>query len=150
METNALNITSPAFKNEGDIPTRYTCDGEELSPPLHIDQIPEQTRTLALIAEDPDAPQGTFDHWIAWNIQTQAIIAEGERPGISGHNSAGKTGYHPPCPPDGTHRYYFYFFALDTAIDLPAGASKEELKQAMEGHIIARGDIMGHYGRTGE
>jgi len=143
-------VTSAAFKNEGDIPARYTCDGEELSPPLNVEDIPEGTVTLALIMEDPDAPGGTFDHWIAWNIDPQPVIVEGERPGVSGSNSAGKTGYHSPCPPNGTHRYYFYFFALDTTLDLPAGATRDELKQAMEGHVIGRGSIMGQYQRSEE
>src|SRR3954467_15633748 len=114
METRELIVTSTAFRNEGEIPAKYTCDGEEISPPLDIEGVPEATVTMALIVEDPDAPNGTFDHWIVWNIPPTHHIAEGGRPGISGDNSAGKTGYHGPCPPNGSHRYYFHLFALDT------------------------------------
>ena len=149
METRTLTITSTAFQNEGNIPAKYTCDGEEVSPPLHIEGIPEGTVSLALKVEDPDAPGGTFDHWLVWNIDPVADIAEGGRPGISGKNSAGKTGYHGPCPPSGSHRYYFYVFALDTDIDLPAGADKDALNRSLEAHIIAQGSIMGRYQHSG-
>jgi Raf kinase inhibitor-like YbhB/YbcL family protein len=147
METTELIITSPAFEHEGNIPSEYTCDGEEINPPLHIGQLPENTITLALIVEDPDASKGVFDHWIVWNIDPVNIISENSRPGISGKNSAGKTGYHGPCPPDGVHRYFFYVFALDTAMDLATVADKAALQQAMQGHIIGQGHIMGRYER---
>ena len=142
-----LDISSSAFKQNGDIPVKYTCDGEKLSPPLTISKIPDQTLSLAIISEDPDAPKGIFDHWLVWNIDPSPSIKEGENPGISGTNSSGKTGYHPPCPPDGRHRYFFYIFALDTLISLEAGAKKDELKKAMKGHIIAKGGLMGYYTR---
>lgn len=147
METVKLKITSPAFEYDGNIPAKYTCDGEEVNPPLFIDGIPEEAITMALIVEDPDAPKGIFDHWVVWNIDPISPIDENSRPGISGKNSAGKTGYHGPCPPDGVHRYYFYLFALDTEIDLPAGTDKEALRRAMEGHIVAHGSTMGRYKR---
>jgi Raf kinase inhibitor-like YbhB/YbcL family protein len=140
---DTLIISSPAFENEGDIPSKYTCDGEEINPPLNVDNIPEGTQTLAIIAEDPDAPKGTFDHWLVWNIPPESIIEENRIPGISGKNGAGKTGYHGPCPPSGSHRYYFYVFALDSSLDLPGGADKKTLKGAIEPHLLAKGTLMG-------
>lgn len=147
IETKELKISSPAFNNEGEIPSKYTCDGEGINPALHIENIPEGAKTLALIVEDPDAPNGVFDHWIVWNIDPVTTIEEHSNPGTSGDNSAGKSGYHPPCPPSGSHRYYFYVFALNAQIDLLAGAGKKELQAAMEGHIMAKGTFMGRYER---
>lgn len=148
MEVQEMKISSKAFSNEGTMPAKYTCDGDEVSPPLHIEGIPQGTITMALIAEDPDAPKGTFDHWLVWNIDPVSDIEEGGRPGISGKNGAGKTGYHGACPPNGSHRYFFYLFALDTDLDLPAGATRQELQAAMEGHIIGQGSLMGRYQRN--
>lgn len=142
-----LRITSPAFAYEGNVPKRHTCDGDGISPELHIEDLPQDTVTLALISEDPDAPRGTFDHWIVWNIERTTRIGEGENPGVSGGNSAGRTGYHPPCPPSGTHRYYFHIYALDGHLGLSPGASRQELEAAMEGRILAKGTLMGQYGR---
>ena len=147
VETKELKISSPSFNNEGEIPSKYTCDGEGINPALRIENIPEDTKTLALIVEDPDAPNGVFDHWIVWNINPVTRIEEQSNPGTSGNNSAGKSGYHPPCPPAGSHRYYFYVFALDATLDLLAGTNKQELKSAMEGHVMAKGSLMGHYKR---
>jgi Raf kinase inhibitor-like YbhB/YbcL family protein len=147
VETQTLKVTSPAFEHEGTIPARYTCDGAEVNPPLHISGIPDNTVSLAIIAEDPDAPKGVFDHWLVWNIDPANTVEENSTPGITGQNGAGKRGYHGPCPPSSTHRYFFYVFALDTDIDLPAGSDKSSLQQAMERHIIAQGSIMGTYKR---
>ncbi|WP_205512100.1 YbhB/YbcL family Raf kinase inhibitor-like protein [Longitalea arenae] len=150
MKTTAiaqLDISSPVFGDEGDIPAKYTCNGEGINPPLEIHNIPEGTQTLAIIVEDPDAPNGIYDHWVVWNIPPVTAIHENSNPGISGDNSAGKTGYHPPCPPTGTHRYFFHVYALDNHLDLTPGAPKEALQQAMEAHIIAQGTIMGTYKR---
>jgi Raf kinase inhibitor-like YbhB/YbcL family protein len=147
MKTQQLVITSPAFKNEGLIPEKYTCDGEEINPPLKIERIPGEAKSLAIIVEDPDAPKGTYDHWIVWNMPPKGLVKENSIPGIGGHNSAGKTGYHGPCPPSGSHRYYFHVFALDIELDLKAGADKKTLQQAMEPHIIAKGSLMGRYER---
>src|SRR5262249_37719692 len=122
-------------------------DGEKLSPPLRVEKIPENTLSLVILSEDPDTAKGVFDHWIVWNIDPDPTIEEAENAGISGTNSAGKTGYHPPCPPDGRHRYYFYVFALDTMLDLEAGATKSEVKKAMQNHIVAKGELMGYYSR---
>jgi Raf kinase inhibitor-like YbhB/YbcL family protein len=146
IKTGVLNI-STVFQHEGNIPSKNTCDGEGINPPLKINDIPEETETLALIMEDPDAPGGTFDHWLVWNISPKNSILENSNPGISGTNSAGKTGYHGPCPPSGSHRYYFNFYALDTTLDLEAGAGKKALETAMQSHIIAKGAIMGRYQR---
>lgn len=145
-----LIITSPAFKHEGLIPSKYTCEGEGINPPLNIQNIPEGSKTLALIIEDPDAPNGTFDHWVVWNIPPAGTIKENTIPGISGHNSAGKTGYLGPCPPSGSHRYYFNVFALNTSLDLMGGENKKKLQQAMESHILAKGTLMGRYQKTGK
>jgi len=108
QSTSDFEITSAAFINGEDIPVKYTCEGDGIHPPLHIANIPQGTRTLAIIVEDPDAPGRTYDHWVVWNIPPDAAITENSNPGISGSNSSGKTGYHPPCPPTGTHRYFFY------------------------------------------
>jgi hypothetical protein len=147
MKQQSLMITSPAFEAEGIIPAQYTCDGAEVSPPLHIEQIPDGAASLAMKVEDPDAPGGTFIHWLVWNINPAADIEAGALPGISGKNSAGKTGYHGPCPPSGRHRYYFHIYALDAKLELPAGAEAEEFEHALEGHVIAEGSIMGYYER---
>ena len=123
-----LEVSTAAFKNEAAIPSRYTCEGEGINPQLDIKDLPEGTKTLALIVEDPDTAKGTYDHWVVWNIAPTNTIKENSNPGTSGNNSAGKTGYHPPCPPSGTHRYFFNVYALDTELDLMAGASKEPPK----------------------
>jgi len=146
-EIQQLELLSPAFEADDIIPVKYTCDGEGINPPLEIHNIPDDAETLALIVEDPDAPGGTFDHWLMWNIQPVDLIDENTIPGISGTNSAGKTGYHPPCPPKGVHRYYFHVYALDSELDLAPHASKENLLQAMKSHILAEGTIMGRYER---
>jgi Raf kinase inhibitor-like YbhB/YbcL family protein len=147
-ETAPIQVTSSAFENEGAIPARYTCDGENINPPLHIGDIPELAKTLAIVVEDPDAPGGTFDHWLIWNLDpTDHTIPENTNPGISGTNSAGKTGYHSPCPPSGSHRYYFHVYALSEYLDLPPETDKRALQAAMEPLVIARGSIMGRYER---
>ncbi|MBE7173674.1 MAG: YbhB/YbcL family Raf kinase inhibitor-like protein [Williamsia sp.] len=148
QETATLVVTSPAFEAEGSIPVKYTCDGESISPPLHMEDIPELAKSLVLIAEDPDAPKGVFDHWLVWEIDpTNHTLPENSVPGISGVNTAGKTGYHPPCPPSGSHRYYFHVFALSEHLDLPAGSNRKTLEDAMQPFIIAKGSIMGRFER---
>src|SRR5688572_30189540 len=135
--TKTLSVRSLAFSHKGHIPPRYTCEGEDINPQLEFGELPEDTRSLALIMEDPDAPRGVFDHWIVWNIPPQQVITEGSQPGISGTNSFGKTGYGGPCPPSGVHRYFFKVFALDAELDIPAGSDKATLQEAMEDHILA-------------
>lgn len=149
-EKGQLLVTSPVFDHEGQIPTRYTCDGDNVNPPLVIDQIPEGAVSLAIIMEDPDAPFGTFDHWLAWNIPPKAGISENSNPGTNGINSSGKTGYHGPCPPSGTHRYYFHVYALDTSFDLSEQTDKEVLRSLIDPHIIAEGSLLGLYGALSE
>lgn len=147
--TSSLKISSTAFDHEGVIPSKYTCEGEEVNPPLQIDQIPADAKTLAIIVEDPDAPNGTFDHWLVWNIPPTKLIGGDVTPGICGKNGGGKTGYYGPCPPSGFHRYYFHVYALDTELDLEGGADKTSLQQAMQGHILAEGVLMGRYQKHG-
>ena len=148
METNIIKeliISSSAFDNGGYIPAKYTCEGENINPPLDISGAPEKTETFALIVEDPDAPRGIFDHWIVWNIQPGKMIAENTVPGIQGKNSFGSAQYGGPCPPAGTHRYYFKLYALDTTLDLPEGSAKPVLLEAMKDHILEMNEFIGRY-----
>lgn len=140
-----LKVYSTVFSHNGHIPPEYTCDGKNINPPIGVDNIPEGTKTLALIMEDPDAPRQTFDHWLVWNIPPTEAITEESVPGISGTNSFGNTGYGGPCPPSGAHRYFFRVYALSKKLDLNAGASKEELQERMQDHILAQGELMGYY-----
>jgi len=144
-----MKITSPAFQEGGNIPSKFTCDGGDTSPPLQVAEVPSGAKSLVLVADDPDAPSGLFTHWIAWNISPQTnAIAEGSTPkGVHGTNDFGKSGYGGPCPPSGTHRYYFKIFALDRELDLPAGARRRQLDAAMKGHVVAQGELMGRYSR---
>ena len=147
---NALRISSPAFDNGQPIPARFTADGADLSPELRIDGLPEGTMSLALIMDDPDAPMGTWVHWVLWNILPDAeVIAEGVEPEASagGRNSWGRTGYGGPAPPSGTHRYFFKLYALDTILDLPPTTEKAALVEAMEGHVLGSAKLMGTYTR---
>jgi len=143
-----LTVASVAFSHGGNIPSKYTCEGENVNPPLEINGIPEHTRSLAVVVEDHDAPNGIFDHWLVWNIPPNEPIAENSVPGISGKNSFGKTGYGGPCPPSGVHRYFFKVYALDTLLDLLGGANKKTLLEAMRGHILASGDLMSYYKKS--
>jgi len=151
----AIELTSAAFEDGGMIPAKYTCDGEDISPPLQWGGIPEEAQSIAVICDDPDAPMGTFVHWVmfnvpaeqselAENIPTEEILPNGAKQGIS---DFGRAGYGGPCPPGGTHRYFFKVYALDTKLDLPADANKATLVEAMEGHILAQGQIIGKYKR---
>jgi len=150
-----IKITSAAFEEGEMIPAKYTCDQEDVSPPLAWDSVPEGTKTLALICDDPDAPMGTWVHWVLFNLPAGANgLSENVPPereldngGRQGTNDFGRIGYGGPCPPGGTHRYYFKLYALDTALDLEAGARKPQLLEAMEGHILAEGQLMGKYSR---
>ncbi len=144
-----LIIISNAFSQGGHIPKKYTCEGEDINPPLKVSGFPEETKTLAIIVEDPDAPSGTFDHWLVWNIPPNEPIAENYIPGISGCNSFGKTGYGGPCPPSGSHRYFFKVYALDSNLDLLAGSDKKALQEAMQNHVLASGELMAHYKKSG-
>lgn len=140
-----MKLESPAFEHEGNIPSEYTCDGEDKIPELRIKNVPEKAKSFVLICEDPDAPMGTWDHWVAWNIPVTDKI--NSLAGAKGKNSWGRLDYGGPCPPSGEHRYYFSVYALDTELELAEGSSKEELKKAMEGHVIEEAVLMGKYSR---
>jgi len=151
----AIQLTSEAFSDGAMIPKRFTCDGEDLSPPLSWSGLPRETASLALICDDPDAPVGTWDHWVLFNIPASATGLPVNVPAkatlddgsVHGNNSWGRLGYGGPCPPGGTHRYFFKLYALDIALDLKTGATKSQLVTAMEGHILDQGQLMGQYRR---
>jgi len=144
-----MKLTSPAFEHNQGIPSEYTCDGSDTSPELNLEDVPENTKSLVLINDDPDAPVGTWDHWIVFNLPPSTTkIEKGQEPsGIGGKNSWGKTGYGGPCPPSGTHRYFFKLYALDAELDLQEGAAKKEIESAMEGHILEKTELIGTYKR---
>lgn len=144
-----LTLASEVFLDKETIPLQYTCDGADVSPPLMVSGIPEGAVSLTLIMDDPDAPVGTWDHWVIFNMPpTLTEIGEGIEPeGTPGNNSWGRTGYGGPCPPDGEHRYFFKLFALDITLDLSQGASKEDVLSAMEGHTLGEAELMGRYTR---
>jgi len=149
---NSFTITSPAFKEGDSIPPRFTADGEDLSPEIRLEGLPGETKSLALIMDDPDAPMGTWVHWVAWNFPAgTTVIGKNALPEavIEGTNSWGRTGYGGPSPPPGTgiHHYIFKVFALDTTLDLPGTTDKEKLLAAMEGHIISQAQLVGTYTR---
>jgi hypothetical protein len=140
-----MKLTSPAFEHEGHIPSKFTCEGEDVSPTLIVEDVPTNAQSLALIVDDPDAPGKTFVHWVEYNLPVLDRIDENTAPGTSGANDFGKTGYGGPCPPSGTHRYLFKLYALDSELDLPAGLSKAELEANMDGHVIDQAVLLGRY-----
>lgn len=145
-----LKVTSPAFTYGEPIPIKYTCDGEDLSVPLSWSGAPGETRSLALIADDPDAPGGVFVHWVLYDLPADnGDLEEGVKGvGTEGENGFRKMGYNGPCPPQGpAHRYFFKVYALDAPLDLPTGSTKAEVEGAMRGHILAEGQLMGTYQR---
>jgi len=150
-----IKITSSAFEEGGLIPPKYTCDGADISPPLQWEAVPEGTKSIALISDDPDAPVGTWVHWVLFNLPAETKdLAENIPPDSTLPNGArqgttdfGRIGYGGPCPPSGTHRYFFKIYALDTEVDLPAGADKSRLLKAMQGHILGQGQLIGKYKR---
>lgn len=148
-----MRLYSPAFQDEGMIPVKYTCKGEDISPPLNWDGVPEGTKSLTLVVDDPDAPMRTWDHWVIFNIPVDATglsehisknpeLANGTR---QGRNSWGKIGYGGPCPPAGTHRYIFHLYALNTLLDLKPGVEKNEVLKAMRGHILSEVQLLGRF-----
>ena len=142
-----MKLSSSAFGPGEAIPARHSCDGKDLSPPLTIEDIPGATAALALIVDDPDAG-GTWDHWVAYDIPVAGTVPEGVRSlGTAGTNSWRRTGYGGPCPPSGTHRYYFRIYALDAPLGLPAGAGRKQILEAMRGHVLAEATLMGRYSR---
>ena len=146
-----LELTSPAFDDGEPIPEKYSCDGDDTSPALNWSFVPEGTRSLALIVHDPDAPSGDFTHWLAWNIDPEpGGLEEGVPAPGQGANGFGRPGYGGPCPPPGhgSHRYFFELHAVDTDLDLEAGAAREQLEDAIEGHVLAKAQLIGTYERT--
>ena len=146
----AFQISSPVFKQNQMIPSKHTCDGADVSPPLLIGNIPAGTKSLALIVDDPDAPAGTWVHWVLWNIDPKTTeIGEDSVPSgaAQGMNDFKKSKYGGPCPPSGTHRYFFKLYALDAAIDPGKGATKAGLERSMRGHVIEYAELVGLYKR---
>ena len=141
----SLKITSDAFEHGEMIPSRYTCDGANVNPPLKIFGIPEKTKSFAVIVDDPDAPSGTWVHWVVWDIPVSEIIIEHSVPGSEGMNDFGKHHYGGPCPPSGTHRYFFKVYALDAELDLDSSSTKADLENVMKPHVLAKGELMGKY-----
>ncbi len=145
----SMTVTSTAFAEGADIPSRYTCDGANVSPPLRVTGVPSGARQLAVLVEDPDAPGSTFVHWVAWGIDaSHPTLAEGEAPPGTGVNGFGKRGYSGPCPPKGApHRYLFTVFALSRPLALSPGASADDLRKELSGTVLAQGRLTGRYGR---
>ncbi len=151
-----LPVSSPAFREGDRIPTKYTCEGQDISPLLAWSETPAGTQSFALIVDDPDAPGGVFTHWVLFNIPSdsrelpEAVPAQSQLPSgaLQGKNDFGKIGYGGPCPPPGhPHRYQFTLYALDQLLDLKAGASKKQVLEAMQGHILAQGQLTGTFQR---
>lgn len=147
-----IEVTSTAFSDGSAIPARYTCDNQDISPGLAWKNIPEGTQSLALIMDDPDAPGGTWVHWVVIDIPADLTglpedVGEAPEGSVDGNNSWRRTGYGGPCPPRGTHRYFFNLYALDTFLELDPGVTRYQVEKAMEGHILAMGQLMGTYSR---
>ena len=144
-----MKMSSPAFADHQPIPAKYTCDGQDVIPPLKFDGVPNGAESLVLIVDDPDAPGGTWDHWVVWNIPPRTTeIAEGKQPpGVVGKNSWGKSAWGGPCPPDRQHRYFFKLYALDMKLEVPPGAKKSDVEKAMKGHVLIETQLVGVYDR---
>lgn len=146
----AMSITSPAFANNGSIPQKYTCNGANVTPPLDFTNVPQTAHSLALEVTDPDAPGGTFTHWLVWNIpSTVTRFKEDDVPAgvIQGLNGFGKNNYGSPCPPSGVHHYVFDLYALDNTLGLPASKGREDFENAIKGHVVAQAKLVGTYGK---
>ena len=150
-----MEIRSSGFDDGAMIPKKYTCDDIDISPPLKWSKVPDGTKTFAIICDDPDAPMGTWVHWVIYNLPANINELSEDVPSLEilpngakqGRNDFGKLGYGGPCPPGGTHRYYFKIYALDDELMVEAGITKSELLKAMEGHILSEGQLMGRYKR---
>lgn len=143
-----IKLTSPVFENNGVIPIKYTCDGEDINPPLQIGEVPEEAESLVIIVDDPDAPMGTWDHWLVWNIDPEtSVIEENSVPkgAVQGTNGFGKNPYGGPCPPSGNHHYYFKAYALDKIINLDGSANRGQLERAMNNHVLDWTELVGTY-----
>jgi len=145
MAAKNISVQSTAFEAEENIPMKYTCEGEGINPSLQFRNLPEGTKSIALIAEDPDTARGLFVHWVAWNIDPQKGIAENSKAPAEGKNGRGTTGYIPPCPPTGSHRYYFRAYALNATLNLSGDVDKQKLLDALQPHLLGEGFLMGRY-----
>ena len=147
----ALTLTTSQFEPSGRIPSKYTCDGEDVNPPLEIKEVPNGTTSLVLIMDDPDSPSGNFDHWLVWNISPDTTeIGENSVPNgsVEGTTDFNRTGYGGPCPHSGEHHYQFKLFALDTTLELDPSTRKPELEKAMHGHVLEETMLVGLYNRN--
>ena len=140
-----MRLNSAAFENGGMIPDKYTCHGQNINPPLHIQDIPKDTKSLVLITDDPDAPGGVFVHWVVYNIPVINMIPENSLPGVPGINDYEKELYTGPCPPSGIHRYFFKCFALNASLSLESGAAQQTVIEAMQEHVLESTELMGRY-----
>ncbi|MFH1507929.1 MAG: YbhB/YbcL family Raf kinase inhibitor-like protein [Candidatus Omnitrophota bacterium] len=140
-----MKLTSPAFEHNKLIPSKYTCQGQDINPALLIEDMPQGTKSLALIMDDPDAPMGMWVHWVVFDIGIVSRIEENSIPGKQGINDFRRKDYGGPCPPSGTHRYFFKIYALDKKLGLEEGINKKGLEQAMEGHILEKAELIGLY-----
>lgn len=146
-----MKISSPHFQANKAIPAKFTCQGSDVNPELMIEDIPSSAKTLAIIVDDPDAPAKTWVHWVIFNILVSGpklIIRENSAPGIQGHNDFGNNNYGGPCPPSGTHRYFFKVYALDALLKLKDGITKAQLEEEMKGHVIDQTEVMGTYKKS--
>jgi len=151
IPTSNMKIESSAFQNNGKIPVKYTCDGEDINPPLAISGVPSNTKSMALIVDDPDAPSGDFVHWVVFNIPPDITeIKEGTLPmgAVEGTNGSGRADWTSPCPPSGTHRYFFKLYALDTILSLGQSTHKANLIKAMQDHVLGEVSLLGLYDRS--
>lgn len=142
-----MKLTSPEFENNKFIPQKFTCEGQDVNPALIIEDIPDGGQSLALIMDDPDAPAGTWVHWVVYDIPVVSRIEEDSIPGVAGVNTLKEKTYHGPCPPSGVHRYFFKIYALDKKLNLPPGTSKGGLEKAMQEHILDKAELIGLYKR---
>jgi Raf kinase inhibitor-like YbhB/YbcL family protein len=142
-----MQLTSPAFDNGDTIPERYTCDGDDINPPFTVADYPDEAVSFVLLIDDPDAPNQTWDHWVVWNIEPTDSIGEDSVPGEQGMNDFGKQAYGGPCPPSGTHRYFFKIYALDTTLDISQNSTKNDVEAAMTEHVIDQDELIGTYSR---
>jgi Raf kinase inhibitor-like YbhB/YbcL family protein len=148
MKMGTMKISSPAFADNQAIPDRYTCNGANISPPLRFEHIPAHAKSLALIVDDPDAPSGTWTHWMVWNMSPRTMeLAERAEPreAVVGKNDFYHNSYGGPCPPSGTHRYFFRLYALDTVLETAGHATRTQLEKTMQPHIIEKAELMGTY-----
>ena len=144
-----MKIASPAFENKQRIPSKFSCEGQDINPALVIDGIPNGTKSLALVVDDPDAPMGTWVHWVVYDIPPgTSKIDENSVPGKEGQNDFGRARYGGPCPPSGTHRYFFKIYALDTLLNLKGNVDKKTLERAMDGHLLDKAECVGSYTKT--